>query len=432
MQDQHKIAKALIVSAVLLGVTGCSSHLTPPLEPHHEASNLSPQSALTPKARLGQFLFKDSNLSEPTGVSCASCHDPKRAFVGHNDSPDPAVAQGSRPGQLGFRNTPTLTYLSFSPSFYFEKEEEAKADGSTEISYVPTGGFFWDGRANTLKEQAKSPFLTAHEMNNRDIPSLVAKIAYSDYAELFKQVYGDDCFDHPTQAFEFVADAIASFERSSVFHPFNSKFDAYLRGETELSELEARGLELFLNPQKGNCVACHVGNADSRDPKDWLFTDFTYDNLGFPRNPAITTNKAASDFDLGLCKQDGLPDLSPDGFDTETLCGAFKVPTLRNSAVTAPYGHNGVFMGLRMVVLFYATRDTDPGKWYGASPQGTLNKFDDLPRNYVGNVNVEEVPYGQKVGEQPRLNDEEVDALVAFLETLTDQEFLPRFNRTAP
>ena len=85
-----------------------------------------------------------------------------------------------------------------------------------------------------------------------------------------------------------------------------------------------------------------------------------------------------------------------------------------------------------MVVLFYATRDTDPGKWYGTSPQGTLNKFDDLPRNYVGNVNVEEVPYGQKVGEQPRLNDEEVDALVAFLETLTDQEFLPRFNHAAP
>ena len=287
MQNQDKISKALILSTVILGITGCTSTPNAALESRREMSNPSFKTTLTPKARLGQFLFEDTNLSEPVGVSCASCHDPKRAFVGHNDSPDPAVAQGSRSGQLGFRNTPTLTYLSFSPSFYFEKEQEAGADGTMEISYVPTGGFFWDGRAQTLEEQAKSPFLTAHEMNNRDIPSLIAKIVSSDYAELFKQVYGDNCFDQPSQAFEFVADAIASFERSSVFHPFNSKFDAYLRGETQLSELEARGLELFLNPQKGNCVACHVGDADSRDSKDWLFTDFTYDNLGFPRNPAI-------------------------------------------------------------------------------------------------------------------------------------------------
>ena len=73
----------------------------------------------------------------------------------------------------------------------------------------------------------------------------------------------------------------------------------------------------------------------------------------------------------------------------------------------------GVFMGLRMVVL-YATRDTDPSRWYTTSPDGSLNKFDDLPRTYFPNVNVDEVPYGQKVGQQPRLNDAEVDALVAF------------------
>ena len=415
------------VTIGLVLILGCTTSIAPSPAPSEEVSSVQAANLPELKAKLGELLFHDTNLSEPAGVSCASCHDPKRAFVGNNDSPDPAVAQGSRPGQLGARNSPTLTYLSFSPSFYFEKEEEVGADGAVEVGHIPTGGFFWDGRAKTLEAQAKSPFLATHEMNNKDIPSLIAKVASSHYADLFRQVFGEDALNHPMQAFEFVAEAIAAFERTDTFHPFSSKFDAYLRGELVLTDQEEEGLALFINPEKGNCLACHVGDPDSRDPKDWLFTDFTYDNLGFPRNPAISKTRDASYFDLGLCNKPGLSDIAPKALDPETLCGAFKVPTLRNSAVTAPYGHNGVFMGLRMVVLFYATRDTNPSRWYTKRPDGSLNKFDDLPRTYMPNVNVDEVPYGQKVGQEPRLNDAEIDALVAFLETLTDKEFKPSF-----
>lgn len=423
MPQQTNTPKYLSSFVTLLVVLSCSTPRTelPEAAPEDNGIAASNQDAL--KIELGKRLFHDATLSEPSGTSCASCHDPKRAFVGHNDSSEPAVAQGSRPGELGPRNTPTLTYLSFSPEFHFEKEEEVTSDGITEISYVPTGGFFWDGRAQTLEEQAKSPFLAAHEMNNKDVPSLVTKVAAGEYSELFKEVYGTNAFDDSSRAFDLIADAIAAFEKSSTFHPFNSKFDAYLRGEVELTAQEEEGFQLFLAPEKGNCLACHVGDTDSRDPRDWLFTDFTYDNLGFPRNPAIPATHDTAYFDLGLCRQEGLLNSIPEGFETDTLCGAFKVPTLRNSAVTAPYGHNGVFMGLRMVVLFYATRDTDPTRWYTNNSNGTLNKFDDLPRNYVENVNLDEVPYGQKAGERPRLNDREIDALVAFLETLTDQEF---------
>ena len=204
------------------------------------------------------------------------------------------------------------------------------------------------------------------------------------------------------------------------FHPFASRFDLYLQGKEKLNKQELHGFALFKDPKKGNCLACHVGKEGSKNPKDWLFTDFSYDNLGLPRNKLIPANAKAEEFDLGLCKQAGLAALAPKDVKIDNYCGAFKVPTLRNVAITGPYMHNGVFTSLRDAVKFYATRDTNPENWYGKGADGKVQKYDDLPAQYHDNVNVKEAPYDRKPGQKPRLNDRDIDALVAFLGTLTD------------
>lgn len=375
----------------------------------------SDEALLSPKALLGKRLFEDQRLSEPPGQSCASCHEADKGFTGNNGSAIAAVAAGSRSGVLGQRNAPTALYASFSPPFEVAHVPDEK--GNTEP--VPIGGQFWDGRASGLAAQALGPFLNAREMNNPDKVALITKIENGPYASLFRAVYGESGIDDVEQSFAGVGDAIAAFEESPRFHPFSSKFDRALRGEAQLDPLEARGFALFKDPRKGNCLACHAGDADSRNPLDWLFTDFTYDNLGLPRNPAIPDNADPEFFDLGLCQQEELAARAPE--QVEGWCGAFKVPSLRNVEITAPYGHNGVFPELRDVVRFYVTRDTHPELWYPTDGAGVVQVFNDLPASYHANVNTTEVPYDRKPGEEPRLNEDEIDAIVAFLKTLTDQ-----------
>ena len=203
-------------------------------------------------------------------------------------------------------------------------------------------------------------------------------------------------------AFDRIGGAIAAFERTSRFQPFSSKFDAFLRGHVALDAREARGFELFKDAQAGNCIACHAGRTDSKQPTDWLFTDFTFDVVGMPRNPAIPDNANPASFDLGLCRQDRIAARAPAGFPVDSLCGAFQVPTLRNVELTAPYGHNGAFATLRDVVRFYATRDTNPERWYPMR-SGRVDTFDDLPAGAHANVNKSEVPYDRKPGQPPGL-----------------------------
>lgn len=385
------------------------------------ALDAAPQTAadetgLTPLERLGKRIFEDKSLSRPTGVSCASCHDAATAFQGANGSPVPAVARGSKPESLGKRNTPTIMYASFAPPFGFidDKDEE-----TGKIEKIPAGGQFLDGRASDLLAQFEGPLLDPLEMNAPSRRFAVEAIRDGAYAALAREVYGDKIFDDPDKAFEKLAQAVVAFESSARFHPFASKFDDYLRGNAKLSAIEKKGFELFKDPKKGNCLACHAGKEDSRDPQDWLFTDFTYDALGAPKNPAIAATANAPD--LGLCKRPGLDKIAPAGFEIDSVCGAFKVPTLRNVGVTGPYLHNGAFAKLRDVVAFYATRDTNPGRWYPRGEKGKTEKFNDLPAAYRENVNTEEVPYDRKEGERPRLSEKEIDAITAFLETLTDR-----------
>lgn len=376
------------------------------------------ESTLTDQQLLGKRLFEDTNLSEPRGMSCASCHQPDKAFQGNNGSRIAALAKGSREEHFGTRNVPSIAYASFTPSFHFSKEKDE--EGKEE--WVASGGQFLDGRASDLASQAEGPLLNEKEMNNASKAMVVGKVKAGAYAGLMKKLYGDHAFDSTDQAFANIAAAIASFEMTPAFAPFASKFDRVLEGRDRFTDLEAKGFALFKDTQKGNCLACHVGDVDSKNPRDWLFTDYTYDNLGIPRNRNIPENADANYYDLGLCNQKGIESKAPDGVDVAALCGAFKVPTLRNIALTAPYGHNGYFDNLRDVVKFYATRDTNPKLWYAKNADGMTKKYDDLPKKYRSNVNVSEVPYDRKAGERPRLNDEEIDALVAFLKTLSDSQ----------
>ncbi len=345
----------------------------------------------------GRRLFFDTRLSEPPGTACASCHDPARAFTGDNGS-GAAVARGSRSDVRGTRNSPTLLYLESSPGPGFS-EKEGKP--------VPSGGFFWDGRAVTLAEQALGPLFSPIEMNNPSAAALVAKVVASDAAPWLRKAFGADVLAEPGRAMEAITAALAAFETSPSFAPFASKFDAVLRGQAQFTAQEERGRSLFTIAQKGNCASCHSTNPDSRDPRDSLFTDFAFHALGVPRNRDIA---AAGRYDMGYC--DPLP---ADTLGRQRWCGWFKTPTLRNIARTAPYMHNGRFATLREAVAFYATRDTNPERWY---PNG--EKFDDLPPLLRGNVDVETRPYHRRPGQRPALNDEEIDDIVAFLHTLSD------------
>ena len=336
---------------------------------------------LTAKESLGKRLFFEASLSTPPGQACSACHDPGRAFA--DPSPALPVSRGAHPGLYGNRNDQPVAYAAFVPPRHRDPEEG-----------LWVGGLFWDGRANTLAEQAQGPPLNPLEMANPDVETVAAKLRALDYAPLFAEVYGKDALADSQKAFDHMADAIAAYERTPELNSFDSKYDRWLRGEVELSAQERRGLQLFEAEDKGNCAACHPSRP-GKDGAPPLFTDFTYDNLGVPPSPE-------SPFYLLDAR------LNPDGFAFVDLGlgavvkdpgqdGKFRVPTLRNVAVTGPYMHNGVFKTLFQVLAFYNTRDV--ARWPAPEVGRNVNKEE------LGNL---------------RLTNRELEDLVAFLETLTD------------
>jgi cytochrome c peroxidase len=408
-----RVSSILILSLILTACGGGGlgsggnlgsggSSLSP--TPQHSSSSSSNNAALSDLAALGKQIFFDPSLSASGVQSCGTCHVPSRAHASNDDLPVPIG--GANFNTQGFRNTPALNYLQFNPAFFFNK------------AGVPTGGFSRDGRANTFAIQAERPFLAAHEMANGTAAKLAEKLERTAYVSEFRRIFGASIFSNSDDTFARATLAIAAFEKEAPeFHPFDSKYDAFLAGKTNLTEQELRGFALFNDPRKGNCAGCHPSTrANGQTP---LFTDFTYDNLGIPRNTAIAATADPSYFDLGLCGPD-----RTDLTDRSDLCGAFKVPSLRNVAITAPYFHNGKFNTLRDVVSFYVRRDTNPDEWYPNGASG-IEKFNDLPPAYRKNVNTTEAPYNRKLGEQPALDSDEIDAVVAFLTTLTDG-YLPQ------
>jgi cytochrome c peroxidase len=388
-----------VLALILALLAGCSPS-------HGSAQRGAVAVALSPEAQLGKRMFFDASLSASGAMSCATCHDPNLAFA-EPSSQRPIPFGGQKLDAAGFRNAPSLRYLARTPPFSL-----AVKDGKT----VPMGGYTRDGRAGSLAEQARLPLLSAHEMANGTPDTVVAKLSRSEYAAEFRMVFGDRIFDDPQTAFTRALFALQQFqlEDTADFAPFTSKYDYFLAGQLELTLREKRGLSLFEDPRKGNCSACHP-SARSDDGTLPLFTDFTYDNVGVPRNAAIPANADSAYFDLGLCGP-----FRTDLAQRKELCGAFKVPTLRNVAVTAPYFHNGRFATLPEAVEFYATRDTNPEKWYASGRKQRVRKFDDLPGQYAQNVNTTEVPYDRHPGDAPALSSGEIDDVIAFLNTLTD------------
>ncbi len=386
--NTFRLAMRLAIAALLATLAACGG-----------GNELGAPPALSDAAKLGRQIFNDATLSASGRVACASCHLESQAFASTL-----AVNPGGPALELsGTRNAPSLTYLDLTPAFFFAK------DGT------PTGGFDRDGRVNSLIEQARLPFLSGNEMANESPASIVAKLKAAAYALEFKALFGSQIFEQGDAAFERALFALASFQREDpAFHPYSSKFDAVLAGTAVLTAQETRGLALYNNPLKGNCAACHPSTRGP-DGSPPLFTDFSYDNLGVPRNADIPANRDASYFDLGLCGP-ARTDLA----GRSDLCGAFKVPTLRNIEKTAPYFHNGRFATLVDALRFYVRRDTNPEQWYPRSADNTVNKFDDLPAAYQANVNTSEVPYNRQPGDQPALSEPDIADLVVFLKTLTD------------
>ena len=370
-------------------------------------------------AELGRKLFFDPGLSASAQMSCATCHDPAHGFAAPNARP--VQLGGADRHRAGIRAVPGLMYGAEVPLFtehFFESDE----DGDSSVDQGPTGGRDWDGRAGRARDQAALPLMDQDEMASPGPAAVVSAVARAPYADDVRRLYGSQVFDAPPKAFAAITEALEFYQQTpAIFSPFSSKYDAFLSKQADLTDQEAAGLALFNDPSKGNCAQCHKSavTADRRPP---LFTDFGYAALGLPRNQAIPANADPVYYDLGLCGP-ARRDLAA----VASYCGMFKAPTLRNVALKQSFYHNGVFHTLRDAVAFYAERDVDPAKWYPSAPDGTVRKFDDLPALYAGNVSLEP-PFGP----QRVLSNADVDALVAFLGTLTDGYSKARLSEVAP
>ena len=362
-------------------------------------------------AALGRSLFFDPTLSGSGAQSCATCHSPANHFAPTNDLP--VQMGGARLNLPGTRATPSLAYTATTP-FFTEHYYDSDDDGNESVDEGPTGGRTWDGRVNRPSEQAAVPLLASNEMSNASEAAVVARVSTAAYASEVRRLYGKNIFNEPHKAFAAIGEALEAYQETPrEFSPFTSKYDAFLRGETKLTPQEARGLAAFNDPSRGNCNQCHRSQPSpiGRLP---LFTDYGYVAVGVPRNRTIAANTDPSYFDLGVCGPQ-----RKDLANRAEYCGLFKTPSLRNVATRKSFYHNGIFHTLEDAVAFYATRDTNPERWYPVGQDGKVRKFDDLPAQYQGNINLEP-PFGRHPGERPSLSPDDVADIVAFLRTLTD------------
>jgi cytochrome c peroxidase len=364
---------------------------------------ISADDSLSQIELLGKDLFFDANLSTPIGQSCASCHVPETGFTGPDSDSNAqgAVYEGAVEGRFSNRHPPTAAYGGDSPVLHYN-----------ETSMLWIGGMFFDGHAtgwslgDPLAEQAQMPFLNPLEMNNPDPEDIVQKVRISDYVNVFEEIWGNESLNDVDEAYDKIGMSIAAYERSSEVSPFSSKYDAYLAGETELTEEEILGLNLFQG--KGQCSNCHISEPGPNGEPP-LLTDFSYRNLGIPKNPENPFYSMPSEFnpdgedfiDYGLggfLKNESYP---PEVYEPQL--GNHKTPTLRNVDLrpnpefVKSYGHNGFFKSLEDIVHFYNTRDVKD--W--PEPEVSVN----VDLMFMGNLGL--------------TSDEEI-AIVVFLKTLND------------
>ncbi len=357
----------------------------------------APRTPVPTLAQVGDRLFEEVSLSASGKLACATCHVEAR---GHADAAGSFLPLGGADGtHQGLRSSPSARYLDQAGAFGFDAQGR------------PRGGLFWDGRANNRTEQARGPLFNPDEMANADVATLATKLRALPYAADLRAAANLPSAATDNQLVDAAVAAIARYQSDDTkFHPFTSKFDAVQDRRATFTAQEQRGLNLFNDPQRGNCASCH----DSRPAPGLnraLFTNFSYHALGVPRNQSKATADATF-FDLGLCG----PQRS-DLVGRRDLCGMFRTPTLRNVALTGPYFHNARFATLEDVVTFYATRDIDPARWY-PTVNGQVQVYNDLPADYRTNVQ-QGAPF-RRAGQPPALNAQDVADVVAFLRTLSD------------
>lgn len=357
-------------------------------------------SALTSKEQLGELIFFDQNLSINGNQSCATCHAPEAGWTGPDAfiNAHGAVYEGSIPGAFGDRKPPSSAYATQSPILHVNKKG------------LFIGGNFWDGRAtgeklgNPAADQAQGPFLNPKEQALDEPADVVGKVCASSYGDLFRQVWGTDACDIVNTAYDYIGLSIAAYEASPEVNAFTSKYDWSLKYMATLTKQERKGFALFQG--KGKCAKCHI----SSGPQP-LFTDYTFDNLGVPKNtenPVYDYNPSFIDLGLGGFLASRLDYLN----FADANYGKQKVPTLRNvakgscetepgnpSCIVKAYGHNGYFKSLADIVHFYNTRDRDVEAWDPPEVSENVNTAE------LGNLG---------------LTSAEEDAIVAFLTTLSD------------
>ncbi len=405
---------------------------------------------LSDMTHLGGALYRDLTLSFNANEACMTCHHPSAGFADQADRIDPVnlpVSAGSVAGMFGGRNAPSSAYAGFAPCFYYDADEG-----------LFLGGAFWDGRAtgnlslggalavhDPLAEQAMGPFLNPVEMAVPDAEMLVALVKNSAYADLFLKVFGPEAFDDTQLAYEYIGIAIADFEHSHFINRFSSKFDKFVAeqgGEVDDFgvEVEDSGFRKYVGPPKkfkskyltydeadglalfnadsgvqlendgssvgGMCYLCHL-TENGPEANAPLLTDFSYDNLGIPKNDRIEALAGFQETDYGLGArveqlETACPECAFTYNENETVieeeAGKFKVPTLRNVERSAPYGHNGYFPDLLSIVHFYNVR----------------NSMTEIAAEVPSTVNEEELG---NLGLSP---DQEAK-IVLFLKTLTDR-----------
>jgi len=360
---------------------------------------------------LGRRVFFDTQLSEPRGMACATCHDPARAFaptLSARSLAGPGTPEGSRAGQFSLRNAPSLLYVRYVPRRYFYQDDDAPYAS-------PFGGLFVDGHADTLLEQVRGPLMASSEMNNGTPARLQRKLNQTGLADTLAQRFGPAVHYNPEALMHALGEALQAYLQSDEMAPFSSRFDDYLRKKKPLTPPEMRGLALFKNPDKGNCMTCHTLSDTASRPERSLFTDHGYDAIAVPRNRSLPANRNLNHFDNGLCTT--ARDLKWP--EPTQWCGYLRTPSLRNVAVRQRFMHNSVFSSLRDAVAFYNTRSTNPSRWYA---QGDV--FDDVPKAYRGNVNINSSPMNRRAGAIPALTDAEINDIVSFLRSLTDAPYV--------
>jgi cytochrome c peroxidase len=447
--------RALLVAATAAFLTGAAGAAEPPGlapagsaptgtpvavlpdggNPHPVHLVLPPRKPLSAVARLGRTLFFDPRLSGSGRVSCASCHSPRHAYGPPNALP--VQIGGSRMNRFGVRAVPSLEYLYRQQNFSIGPDNEenetitlqqlvqlgrqsrrlrktARDTAATAASLVPQGGLFWDGRVNTLQQQADGPLFNPLEMDAGSVATVAAKLRSGGYARRFEQLFGPGMLGNSRFLVSEALFALARFQiEDPSFHPFSSKYDAWLQGKARFTPSQARGYVAFNDPRKGDCAACHLDRpgADGQPP---LFTDTQFEALGVPRNPAIPANRNPRYHDLGLCGP-----YRTDLARQTQYCGMFLTPTLRNAATRHVFFHNGVYHSLAQVLDFYDFRDTRPGRIYPVV-NGKVDKYDDLPARYRANVDRSDPPFDRAAGQAPAMSARDMRDIIAFLQTLND------------